>query len=82
MTRRPATLRPHGAAAALPSRPIHVSVDASGEYLLTAYNDPSNITVHRLNGDGTIGEAVAQPDKLDTGIYAHQVLASAVGTAR
>lgn len=69
-------LRPHGAAAALPSRPIHCSVDRSGAYLLIAYNDPSNITVHRLNTDGSIGEQVAQPQKLDTGIYAHQVLAA------
>ncbi len=67
-------LRLHGAAAALPSRPIHVSVDAGGEYLLTAYNDPSNVTVHRLDGAGTIGAAVAQPDDLDTGIYAHQIV--------
>ena len=68
------SLRLLGAAASLPSRPIHTSVDAKGEYLLTAYNDPSNVTVHRLNADGTIGAAVAQPGKLDTGIYAHQVL--------
>ena len=67
-------LRPHGAAAALPSRPIHCSVDRRGEYLLTAYNDPSNVTVHRLNADGMIGDRVAQPEKLDTGIYAHQIL--------
>ena len=72
----PATgsLRPHGEAAALPSRPIHLSVDRSGEYLLTAYNNPSHITVHRLNADGSIGAPVAQPEILDTGIYAHQVL--------
>jgi 6-phosphogluconolactonase len=63
-----------GARASLPSRPIHTSVDSKGEYLLTAYNDPSNVTVHRLNSDGTIGVAVAQPGKLETGIYAHQVL--------
>jgi 6-phosphogluconolactonase len=69
-------LRPHGAAAALPSRPIHCSVDRSGAYLLIAYNDPSHITVHRLNADGSIGEQVAQPERLDTGIYAHQVLAA------
>ncbi len=69
-------LRPHGAAAALPSRPIHCSVDRSGAYLLIAYNDPSHVTVHRLNADGSIGEPVAQPQKLDTGIYAHQVLAA------
>jgi 6-phosphogluconolactonase len=67
-------LQPHGAPAALPSRPIHCSVDASGRYLLTAYNNPSNVTVHRLNADGTIGVQVAQPRNLDAGIYAHQIL--------
>src|SRR5262249_31442562 len=35
----------HGEPRSLPSRPIHTSVDRSGEYLLTAYNDPSNVTV-------------------------------------
>jgi 6-phosphogluconolactonase len=69
-------LHSHGAAALLPSRPIHTSVDRSGEFLLTAYNNPSNATVHRLKGDGTIGAAVAQTEKLDTGIYAHQILAA------
>ena len=74
----PATgaLQLHGPAAALPSRPIHCSVDASGRYLLTAYNNPSNLTCHRLNADGTIGAQVAQPEKLDAGIYAHQILAA------
>jgi len=66
-------LRLHGAPAALPSRPIHTTVDAGGAYLLTAYNNPSNVTVHRINADGTIGAAVPQPKDLDTGIYAHQV---------
>jgi 6-phosphogluconolactonase len=65
----------HGAPAALPSRPIHASVDLSGGYLLTAYNNPSNVTVHRINADGTVGAPVAQPPNLDVGIYAHQVLA-------
>jgi len=68
------SLQPHGEVAALPSRPIHLSVDRRGEYLLTAYNNPSHVTVHRLNADGSIGTAVAQPRNLDTGIYAHQVL--------
>jgi 6-phosphogluconolactonase len=79
----PATgaLRHHGGAAALPSRPIHTSVDARGDCLLTAYNAPSNVTVHRLNADGTIGDPVAQPDNLDTGIYAHQVRATPSNTA-
>jgi 6-phosphogluconolactonase len=66
-------LQLHGSPAALPSRPIHCSVDAKGEYLLAAYNTPSHVTVHRLNADGTIGEAVAQTERPDTGIYAHQI---------
>jgi 6-phosphogluconolactonase len=69
-------LRPHGAPAALPSRPIHGSLDRSGTYLLTAYNDPSGLTVHRVGGDGTIGAEVEQRVDLDTGIYAHQILAT------
>ena len=74
-------LQLHGAPAALPSRPIHCSVDAGGQYLLTAYNNPSNVTVHRLNGDGTIGAPVAQPATLDAGIYAHQILATPANDA-
>jgi 6-phosphogluconolactonase len=79
----PATgaLRLHGNPASLPSRPIHSSVDANGEYLLTAYNNPSNVTVHRLNADGTIGAPVPQSANLDTGIYAHQILATPANRA-
>jgi len=69
-------LRPHGEAAALPSRPIHASLDRSGGYLLTAYNDPSGLTVHRVGSDGCIGARIGQPADLDTGIYAHQILAA------
>jgi 6-phosphogluconolactonase len=69
-------LRLQGDPAPLPSRPIHASVDASGDFLLIAYNNPSNLTVHRLKADGTVGAPVTQPQKLDTGIYAHQVLAA------
>ena len=59
----PATgrLRQHGEPAALPSRPIHASLDRSGDYLLTAYNDPSGLTVHRIGSDGAIGAPIAQP---------------------
>jgi 6-phosphogluconolactonase len=67
-------LSPHGEPAPLPSRPIHCCVDRSGSYLLTAFNFPSGITVHRIRPDGTIGEQIAQRDKLDVGIFAHQVL--------
>jgi 6-phosphogluconolactonase len=69
-------LTPHGEPQTLPSRPIHTSVDRAGEYLLIAYNDPSNVTVHRIKSDGTIGDAVTQSGKLDAGIYAHQILAT------
>lgn len=74
----PATgrLSPHGEARALPSRPIHNSVDQTGQFVLTAFNDPSSVTVHRINADGTLGQMVDQPMRLDTGIYAHQVLAT------
>jgi 6-phosphogluconolactonase (cycloisomerase 2 family) len=64
-----------GDPAALVSRPIHTSVDATGAYLLIAHNNPSSISVLRLNADGTLGAPVAQPGKLDTGIFAHQVRA-------
>jgi 6-phosphogluconolactonase len=66
----------HGQPQNLPSRPIHTSVDMKGEYLLTAYNDPSSLTVHHINLDGTLGEQVKQPNKLDTGKYAHQIRAT------
>src|SRR5215468_3011126 len=59
-------LAPHGEPVALPSRPIHTSVDIAGEYLLTAYNDPSSLTVHRIKADGSLGERVSQPNALDT----------------
>jgi 6-phosphogluconolactonase (cycloisomerase 2 family) len=66
----------HGESQPLPSRPIHHCVDRSGNYALTAFNNPSNITVHRINTDGTIGAKVEQNVKVDVGIYAHQVVAS------
>ncbi len=62
-----------GPPALLPHRPLHVSVDRSGSYLLVAYNHPSSLTVHLLNGQGDIGVAVEQPD-LDCGSFAHQIL--------
>ena len=69
-------LTPHGAPVALPSRPLHTSVDVSGEYLFTAFNNPSGLTVHRITGDGSLGERVDQPKTLDTGIFAHQIVAT------
>lgn len=68
-------VRLHGEARALPTRPIHLSLDRSGSYALTAYNNPSGVTVHRIDAGGTVGAPVAQSANLDFGIFAHQILA-------
>ncbi|MEY4966619.1 MAG: hypothetical protein RL274_2202 [Pseudomonadota bacterium] len=60
-------LTPHGARVALRQRPVHITVDAACRFLVTAYNLPSAISVHRINGDGSIGQEIAQP-QLDTGL--------------
>jgi 6-phosphogluconolactonase (cycloisomerase 2 family) len=79
----PATgaLQAHGPSAALRSRPIHMSLDRTGAYALTAYNNPSGVTVHRINADGTVGEEVKQNASLDGGIYGHQVRAMPANNA-
>jgi len=71
----PATgeLTPQGQPQNLSFRPIHTTVDIQGEYLLTAYNNPSSLTVHRISRDGSIGDLLNQPNPLDTGKYAHQI---------
>jgi 6-phosphogluconolactonase len=69
-------LQAHGEPVALRSRPIHNSVDIAGEYLLVAYNDPSRLSVHRIEADGTIGPEVRQAENLDCGVYAHQIRAT------
>src|SRR5262245_20778668 len=66
-------LTKHGQEQPLPSRPIHASVDTTGRFLLIAFNAPSNVVVHRINDDGTIGARVTQKEKLDTGIFGHQI---------
>jgi 6-phosphogluconolactonase (cycloisomerase 2 family) len=62
-----------GSSIMLRSRPIHVTTDIEGAHLLVAYNDPSGVSVHRIQRDGTIGAEVQPPSPLDTGIYAHHV---------
>lgn len=66
-------LIPHAVPATLPSRPIHVTTDIPGTHVLVAYNDPSGLTVHQIEPDGTIGRQVKQAAPLDVGIYGHQV---------
>jgi 6-phosphogluconolactonase len=68
------SLAMHGEPQPLPSRPIHHSVNPAGTHVLSAFNNPSNITVHPINADGTLGPRVAQKAKVDVGVYAHQVV--------
>ncbi len=76
----------HGEPRALPHRAVHICVEPGGGYVLSAHNLPeSGITVTRLNDDGSLGPAVAQPASttaaLDYGIYPHQVMAAPSGRA-
>jgi len=66
-------LSPFGAPVAIRARPINITVDNSGKWLLTAYNVPSTMSVHPLGADGAIGEEVKQAAAIDGGIYAHQI---------
>ena len=66
-------LHQQGPPASLRSRPIHITGDGLGRHLLVAYNDPSGVSVHAINADGSVGAEVAQASSIDAGIYAHQV---------
>ena len=66
-------LHVQGAPASLRSRPIHITGDVPGRHLLVAYNDPSGVSVHTIDADGSVGAEVPQPGGLDVGVYAHQV---------
>jgi len=70
-------LAPHGEPQALPHRAVHICVDATGGYVLSAHNVPTpGITVTRINADGTLGAHVPQADGLYYGTYPHQVRVS------
>ena len=66
-------LTPFGSPVPIKARPIHITVDGSGGYLLAAYNIPSSMSVHALAPDGTIGSEAKQLADVDGGIYAHQI---------
>jgi 6-phosphogluconolactonase len=66
-------LSAHGQAIEIRNRPVHLSLDANATHVLVAYNNPSGLSVHSLNADGTLGAEVKQPAALDGGIYAHQI---------
>ena len=78
--RQTGALAPHGEPVKLPQRATHMCVHPSGEYTLNAHNVPSpRVSVHRINGDGTIGALVEQPAGLNYGIYPHQVMVAPSG---
>jgi 6-phosphogluconolactonase (cycloisomerase 2 family) len=66
-------LAPHGAPIALPTRPIHMTVDIASRNILVAFSNPSGLRVYRIGPDAAPGAEVAQPEPIDPGIYGHQV---------
>ena len=66
-------LHAEGAPAPLRARPVHVTGDVPARHLLIAYNDPSGISVHTIDNDGSIGAEVPQTGTIDAGVYGHQV---------
>lgn len=73
-------LQPHGKSISVSARSVFITVDKPGKFLIVAYNDPSGVTVHKIEADGTLGAPVPQPAGLDFGIYAHQVRVDPTGT--
>ena len=67
------TLAAQGEPIALPHRPIHVTTDRTGAYLLLAFNKPRTVMVYKLGAQGGIGAAVSQPKAPDGGFFVHQV---------
>jgi 6-phosphogluconolactonase len=66
-------LQMYGEATILPERPIHVAVDRKGQYVLVAFNQSGTVRSYQITQDGLIGEEVAQKEKIDAGIFTHQV---------
>src|SRR5262245_48671467 len=58
-------LSPHGSPIELRHRPVHLSVDANATHVLVAYNNPSGLSVHSLNADGTLAAEIKQTGPLD-----------------
>jgi 6-phosphogluconolactonase (cycloisomerase 2 family) len=72
-------LAPLAPSVPLGNRPLHLSLDSEEAHLLVAYNDPSDVTVHRIAADGSIGEKVPQ-QALAFGVTVHQVRVTPPGT--
>jgi 6-phosphogluconolactonase len=67
-------LSQHGVPQPLLHRAVHICVSPDGKFVLSGHNLPqSGVTVHPINSDGTLGQAVHQPQPIDCGPYPHQV---------
>jgi 6-phosphogluconolactonase len=66
-------LEAYGDPIKLGNRPLHTSLDIAEKHLLIAYNDPAELTIHRILPDGRVGEQVKQQVPLDFGVTPHQV---------
>jgi 6-phosphogluconolactonase (cycloisomerase 2 family) len=66
-------LSPHGDPIALPTRPIHMTLDIPSEHILVAFSNPSGLQVYRINPDMSPGAQMTQSEPIDPGIYGHQV---------
>lgn len=62
----------------LANRPLHLSLDRAEAHLLIAYNDPPDVTVHKIVPGGGIGAQVKQ-QPIDFGVTVHQVRATPSG---
>ena len=68
-----------GAYKTVPFRPIHLCLDKIGSHILTAYNNPSALTAHKINEDGSIGSETTRKDDKEVGIFGHQIMISPDG---
>ena len=66
---------------AITSRPIHLTMDSSGQQLFVAYNAPSLMTVHPVLLDGTVGAASAPISNMIFGNFPHQILITPSGNS-
>ena len=76
-------LAPLGDPFALPptlGRAVHISVDRSGKYLLTAHNVTGSVAVLSLEIDGRLGALIAQPVLPQLGFLVHQIRVDAADT--
>ena len=71
-------LAPHGEPMPLGNRPLSITLDGAERHALLAYSTPSNITVHAIRADGSVGDEVTQ-QPIQFGSTVHQVRVTPAG---